>query len=509
MKRKLKHTRGIPINHTRDWSSPLYNVGYGGNKHIKDQKPTISYEQYTNRLRLGKQCNRGDCSKEIVLDPHKKPHFADKTADHRIEILNTNHLKDENVEKLKHQHKVALDGCKNHALNILGDDSDMVRTAEHVLNKRKACLIGKPSDIKTVAEVETVEKEILPIFFVITGRGSILANMDVEVKVKLDSSDGLTEVEIGSIRTSNAGIASVEMDLESQEIDENDILYYILKLVPSKDEKNPSVNTQKFTDDLGNVQQRRTKLVLEYFAKIEANQMNEVDEDTGQIDATIAGGDDAGVADFEITPITNLIYTLFDKVGDDGLVDSITAILGPDINEEKLKLGNNGQQAELKIDEKKRIAMFDIILKKATVMETSFWEGGNGSITDLLEDIGSTLLDKYILNLDSSSPIAEDIHKELQTIYHILDVSADKLDSEDINDDDWDDITNTISQIVVNGSYKHNGTTKTDIYDATSGRSPETNIFDVSTDFGFLDHEAFGGSGTTNVDYGWRDVSTM
>ena len=70
MKRKQKHTRGIPINHARDWSSPLYNVGYGGNKHIKDQNHSISYRQYTNNLRLGRQCknggkgkNRARCSK--------------------------------------------------------------------------------------------------------------------------------------------------------------------------------------------------------------------------------------------------------------------------------------------------------------------------------------------------------------------------------------------------------------------------------------------------------------
>ena len=83
----------------------------------------------------------------------------------------------------------------------------------------------------------------------------------------------------------------------------------------------------------------------------------------------------------------------------------------------------------------------------------------------------------------------------------ILDISADKLKSDEIDDDDWDDITNTISQIVVNGSYEYNGTTKTGIYDVSVSSDPKTKIFDVSTDFGFLDRGD--GSGTSNVDYGW------
>jgi len=83
--------------------------------------------------------------------------------------------------------------------------------------------------------------------------------------------------------------------------------------------------------------------------------------------------------------------------------------------------------------------MFDLILKKAEVMGTGFWKDDDGSIADLLTDIGSTLLDTYILNLDDTSPIRSTIHEELQTIYHILDISADKLESEDIDDDDWDD----------------------------------------------------------------------
>lgn len=496
MKRKQKHTRGIPIKHTPDWSSPLYNVGYGGNKHIKDQKHTISYRQYTNNLRLGRQCKNGDCRKEIVVDPHKTPHFADKTADHRIEILSTCHLRDENLEKTKHKHKVALDGCKDHALNIIGDDSDTVRTAEHVINKRKACLIGKPTDkeILSADSIKDLDRED-SLFFIITGRGSILANMRVEVFVKLNDIDELKKLDFNTessdTATSRAGIASVDVLFKSSgtPIKKSDIDYYILKLVPTE----LSVNTQRF-----NGEARETKLVLEYFAKIDPGQMNSADlSDNLQI----AGGDDAGDADFEITPITNLIYTLFINVGFGGLVDAIRAILGPDVNETKLKIGLNGQQAELEIDQKKRIAMFDLILKKAEVMGTDFWNGGNGSIADLLDDIGSTLLDTYILNLDSSSPIDSSIHEELQTIYHILNISADKLDSNDIDDDDWDDITNTISQIIVNEGYIHEGSEKTEIYDATSGRFPETKIFDVSTDFGFLDRGD--GSGATNVNYGW------
>ena len=297
MKKKQRHTKGVNIGHRPTWTAPLYNVGYGGNKHIKDSKSTISYEQYTHRLRLGKHCNRGDCTNEIVVDHNKKPHFADKTAEHRIEILTTYHLKDEHVEKLKHKEKVVLDGCNNHALNILGDDSDMVKTAEHVLKKRKACLIGKPSKIESVDEFEEITTDN-SLFFVVTGRGSILANMDVKVLVN-DGSDHLKELEAGSIKTSNAGIASVEIDLKSNGIDENDINYYILKLVPTDE----SVNTQRFDGEA-----RETKLVLEYFAKIDPSQMNAADTSDG---LQIAGGDDAGDADFEITPVTNLIYTIF------------------------------------------------------------------------------------------------------------------------------------------------------------------------------------------------------
>ena len=488
MKRKQKHTRGIPINHARDWSSPLYNVGYGGNKHIKDQNHSISYRQYTNNLRLGRQCKNGDCHREIVLDPYKKTLFADKSADHRVEVLNTHHLKETNVEKLKHKHKIALDGCKNHTLNIIGDDSDSVRTAEHVLNKRKACLIGKPSEIEEIEEIED------SLFFVITGRGSILANMGVEIFVKLNGIDDLKKLDVKDASdgaTSTAGIASIDILFKSngKQINKSNIDYYILKLIPTED----SVNTQRF-----NGEARETKLVLEYFAKIDPPQMNSADISDG---LQIGGGVDAGDADFEITPITNLIYTLFTIVGIGGLIDSIRAILGPDINEQKLKLGLNGQQAELEIDNKKRIAMFDLILKKAEVMGTGFWKDDDGSIAALLTDIGSTLLDTYILNLDDTSPIRSTIHEELQTIYHILDISADKLESEDIDDDDWDDIINTISQIIVNEGYLYEGSIKTEIYDATSGRFPETNIFDVSTDFGFLDRGD--GSGATNVDYGW------
>ena len=493
MKRKQKHTKHIPIGYRPDWTSHRSKC-YGGNKHIKNSKPSISYEQYTNRLRLGKQTNRGDCSKEIVLDPHKKPHFFDKSAEHRIEILNTNHLKDENVEKLKHKHKVALDGCRDHALNILGDDSNKVRTAEYVLNKRKACLLGKPTEIKSVAEIEDIEKNIIDnsLFFVITGRGSILANMNVEILIKVNGEDNLKTLDSGVIQTSTAGIASVKIDLVTggETVNKNDIDYYILKLVPTES----SVNTQLFDGEA-----RQTKIVLNYFAKIDPEQMNAADLSD---DLQLAGGENAGDADFEITPVTNLIYTIFTTSGGDFLTlfNSVVAILNPS-NEQDLKISLNGQAAVLDNNTKKRISMFDLILKKAEVMGTSFWKGGNGSIADLLTDIGSTLLDTYILNLDSSSPIDSSIHEELKTIFHILDVSVDKLDSNDIDDDDWDDITNTISQIIVNEGYIHEGSSKTEIYDAASGRFPETKIFDVSTDFGFLDRGD--GSGATNVNYGW------
>ena len=377
-------------------------------------------------------------------------------------------------------------------MNILGDDSNKVRTAEYVLNKRKACLLGKPTEIKSVAEIEDIEKNIIDnsLFFVITGRGSILANMNVEILIKVNGEDNLKTLDW--CYTNIKLVASVKIDLVTggETVNKNDIDYYILKLVPTES----SVNTQLFDGEA-----RQTKIVLNYFAKIDPEQMNAADLSD---DLQLAGGENAGDADFEITPVTNLIYTIFTTSGGDflDLFNLVVAILNPS-KWTKLKIGLNGQQAELEIDQKKRIAMFDLILKKAEVMGTDFWYGGNGSIADLLDDIGSTLLDTYILNLDSSSPIDSSIHEELQTIYHILNISADKLDSNDIDDDDWDDITNTISQIIVNEGYIHEGSSKTEIYDAVSGRFPETKIFDVSTDFGFLDRGD--GSGATNVNYGW------
>jgi hypothetical protein len=488
MKLKLKNTKGIKIGYKPDWMSNRKRC-YGGNKHIKDSKPTISYQQYTNNLRLCKQKNRGDCSKEIVLDPHKKPHFFDKSSEHRIDILNTNHLKKENVKKLKHKHKVALDGCRDHALNILGDDSGTVRTAEHVLNKRKACLIGKPAE--TVIKVIEIDNSL---FVNVRGRGSILSFMDVEIFVKMLDGDLLLKIinnnPFQTDETGEATISIEEMKTKNGVVDKNNVDYYIFKLVPTE----RSVNKQLY----GEFEEgRETKIVLDYYARINGEQIDKIFNNV-----------------IEITPLTNLIFTTYFYFENDGLFTAIIALTGAE-SEEDLQSVNNGkwsggQNATLKPEILMRITLFDMIRRKIEIEGTAFWNinGTNDAlIKKLIEDMGITPIDEYILALDESSPsetcpINKDHYNELQVMCSILNISADKLNTNDIDEDDWDDITNTMSQIIVNtDGYIYEGSIKTEIYDVSVSNVPKTKIFDVSTDFGFLDRGD--GSGATNVDYGW------
>ena len=484
MKRKQKHIRGVKVGYKPHWASTRSNCSRACGTNIKDSKPSISYEQYSNNLRLGKQTNRGDCCNEIVLDPHKKPLFADKTAEHRIEILNTNHLKDENVKKLKHEEKNVLDGCREHSLNILGDDSNMVRTAEYVLNKRKACLIGKPSE--TVITVNEIDNSL---FFTVRGRGSILSFMEVTIFVKIIEEDRLVPLETGEkLQTDEAGEATINIDnpvTKNGEVANENVDYYILKLVPTTN----SVNKQKYDEE-----ERETKIILDYYARVDATQIQNFN----------------GV--IEITPLTNLIYRTYFYFEDGGLFTAILALTGA-VSEDELQSRTNGKwlggqnNEPLKPKILTRITLFDMIRRKVEI-GTNFWNKSGKTddlMKELIEDMGITPIDKYILALNAESdtcPINKVHYNELQVICNILVLSAAKLESKDIDDDDWDDMTNTMSQIVVNGSYDYNGATKTEIYDVSVSSDPKTKIFDVSTDFGFLDR-GNGKGGDNTVNYGW------
>jgi len=132
-KRKTKQLRNVKIGYKQRLAKSDCCVNPGNSV----ESPNRSYNNiYRNRRVFNFKNKNGGCCSEIV-----KP-VRDGTAQHRLERLTTHHLKEENVAKMTFAHKEILEGCRDHHLNIIEDESGKTKSAEHVMNKKKACLMN-------------------------------------------------------------------------------------------------------------------------------------------------------------------------------------------------------------------------------------------------------------------------------------------------------------------------------------------------------------------------------
>jgi hypothetical protein len=108
-----------------------------------DIKPSISYYNLNKKYNIYKDSvSNGDCEVVVAVEP-------DLTGEHRVEVLSSQHLKKENMEKMKHTKREPDERCKKkNELNYKDDDmSKTSLSAQFVINKKKACLIDQYTNI--------------------------------------------------------------------------------------------------------------------------------------------------------------------------------------------------------------------------------------------------------------------------------------------------------------------------------------------------------------------------
>ena len=164
LKKKSKSTKNVKIGFKRRMN-PSYSQKTKTDNHY-DIKPSASYYNLNKKYNIYKNMDcDGDCDVVVAVEP-------DLTGEHRVEVLSTQHLKKENMEKMKHIKREPDERChKKNELNYKDDDmSKTASSAQFVMKKKKACLIDPSVSLKTKH-----------LFFIIKGRGSILTKMEVEV----------------------------------------------------------------------------------------------------------------------------------------------------------------------------------------------------------------------------------------------------------------------------------------------------------------------------------------
>ena len=117
------------INSTYTHSNP--NIEY--NFEAYDVKPNISYNNLYRKYNIYKNVNNeGDCKVVVDVEP-------DLTGEHRVEVLSTQHLKKENMEKMKHIKREQDKHChKKNELNYKDDDMSKTALSSYfVINKKK------------------------------------------------------------------------------------------------------------------------------------------------------------------------------------------------------------------------------------------------------------------------------------------------------------------------------------------------------------------------------------
>ena len=174
LKKKTKSTKNIKIGFKKRINQSYSQTTNTDNSYI--MKPNMSYYNIYKKYNNYKDSvSNGDCDVVVAIEP-------DLSGEHRVEVLSTQHLKKENMEKMKHIKREPNDRCdKKNELNYKDDDmSKTALSAQFVMNKKKACLIDG-------SFLDPIEKSILAIkqklFFRIRGRGSILTRMRVEISV--------------------------------------------------------------------------------------------------------------------------------------------------------------------------------------------------------------------------------------------------------------------------------------------------------------------------------------
>jgi hypothetical protein len=171
LKKKSKSTKNVKIGFKRRMN-PSYSQKTKTDNHY-DIKPSASYYNLNKKYNIYKNMDcDGDCDVVVAVEP-------DLTGEHRVEVLSTQHLKKENMEKMKHTKREPDERChKKNELNYKDDDmSKTASSAQFVMKKKKACLIDGSFLDPTVT---IINKKL---FFRVKGRGSILTKMRIEVSV--------------------------------------------------------------------------------------------------------------------------------------------------------------------------------------------------------------------------------------------------------------------------------------------------------------------------------------
>ena len=169
LKKKTKNTKNIKIGFKKRINQSYSQTTNTDNSYI--MKPNMSYYNIYKKYNNYKDSvSKGECDVVVAIEP-------DLTGEHRVEVLSSQHLKKENMEKMKHIKREPNDRCdKKNELNYKDDDmSKTALSAQFVMNKKKACLIDGSFLDPTV----TIRKKKL--FIRTRGRGSILTNMKVEL----------------------------------------------------------------------------------------------------------------------------------------------------------------------------------------------------------------------------------------------------------------------------------------------------------------------------------------
>lgn len=141
LKKKSKSTKNVKIGFKR-----RMNPSYSQKTNIDNQydiKPSVSYYNLNKKYNIYKNMDcDGDCNVVVAIEP-------DLTGEHRVEVLSTQHLKKENMEKMKHIKREPDERChKKNELNYKDDDmSKTALSAQFVMNKKKACLIDQYTNI--------------------------------------------------------------------------------------------------------------------------------------------------------------------------------------------------------------------------------------------------------------------------------------------------------------------------------------------------------------------------
>lgn len=437
LKKKVKQTKNIKIGFKKrinpSYTSNTINYDY-------EMKPPISYYNLMKNYNNYKNSSfEGDCNVNVAIEP-------DLSGKHHTEVLSTQHLKKENIEKMKHIKREPDDKCnKKNELNYKDDDmSKTAMSAQFVMNKKKAKLIDNS------CLTEEIVNKTKNLFFIIKGTGSIITGAEVEISVITHESDGTIKPFV--LLTNDENGNKIVTDLQGEAVinivpnsDDNYLLKetqhgenFLNHDVINSNANNRVIITLKPTENSRDVDTSLVENIIikrEYQATLKLRSISDISRET--ITSNIALSAEPTVENLiKVNPVTTMISKLTTKNQDNPSyqADSDMAILlGVDSSKIDIGLipnenggGTFGQTFNVDSD------ISNTVNNSITVVDQmEKWSASQEEEIDIMEDIIVNVLENNIPVSDiSSSHISENIQLESQnTLLEITRVVNDVYDS--------------------------------------------------------------------------------